>query len=97
MRLPCCPIPFCLYADAVTDALTAATTAYDARALHGTADQIAAAAEALGVIRTGLLNASLPAAPEGFTREIDPEYPVGLAMMGGGSGIEARCSSGHHG
>ena len=76
--------------------MTAATTAYDARALHGTADQIAAA-EALGVIRTGLLNASLPAAPEGFTREIDPEYPVGFAMMGGGSGIEARCSSGHHG
>lgn len=45
----------------MTDALTAATTAYDARALRGTADQIAAAAEALGVIRTGLLNASLPA------------------------------------
>lgn len=87
-------LPAPLFADAVTDALTAASTAYAADDLRGTADQIALASEALRLRQTELLNAFLPEPPDGFTREIDPEYSVGFAMIGGGAGTEARYSNG---
>ena len=40
--------------------------------------------------QNALLEAFLPEAPAGFTREIVADYAVGFGMFGGGAGAEAR-------
>jgi hypothetical protein len=77
-------------ADAVTDALEAALAAYAAGDLKAAATSVAAAGSGIGALQAEKLAAFLPPAPEGWTREMTPDFTAGLAIMGGGSGVEMR-------
>jgi hypothetical protein len=80
-------------ADAVTDALQAATTAYGSNDLKGTADQLALATEGLRLLETDMLNKFLPPAPDGFTAALTEDYGKGFSMLGGGIGTETTYSN----
>lgn len=77
------------HADAVSDALAAATEAYAAGDLNGTAAQITTAGKELAAMQSSLLLALFPAAPEGWTRTDNTDMAQGLGVMGGGAGAEA--------
>jgi hypothetical protein len=81
------------WADAVSDAITAASTAYDGGDLKVATDQLALALQGLRQKQTDLLNAFVPAAPDGFTSEVNAEYAQGFALAGGGTGTEVTYSS----
>lgn len=79
------------FADDVTDALEAAMAAYASGDLNGTAAQVIAAGKAVQALQAGRLQALLPEAPSGWTREVDAEAANGMAMMGmAGTMISAR-------
>ena len=88
LALACLTAP--LQADEIADALTAAQTAYSANDLKGAAAQVALAQAGLRAKQNALLEAFLPEAPEGFTREIVADFAAGFGMFGGGAGAEAR-------
>lgn len=77
-------------ADAVSDALQAATEAYAAGDLKAAADGVAAASAGIAALQSEKLVAFLPEAPDGWTREASADFASGMAMMGGGSGTEMR-------
>ncbi len=82
-----------LRADEIVDALTAAQTAYGANDVKEAAAQVALAQAGLRARQNALLEAFLPEAPAGFTREIVADYAAGFGMFGGGAGAEARYSN----
>lgn len=99
IRFPAAPLVLTLAvlatpmrADIVTDSLTAALAAYQAGDLKTTTAQMAAATTGLTEIKTALLAAALPPAPDGTTQEVNSDYAAGIAMMGGGTGVEASYS-----
>ena len=77
-------------ADAVTEALQAAQDAYAAGDLAKTGSELALAEQALAGMQSGLLEAQLPQAPEGWTRTLSEGFAEGFGMMGGGAGVEMR-------
>jgi len=79
-----------LWADAVSDALQAATDAYASGDLAKTSAELTMAGQALAARQSSLLATLLPEAPEGWTRTMSEDYAQGFGMMGGGSGAEAR-------
>ena len=81
-------------ADEVEETLAAALEAYRAGDLSETAEELAYAQGLLQEMRAAGLSVFLPAAPAGWTREIDTEMSAGMGMMGGGSGAEASYSNG---
>lgn len=81
-----------LHADDVSDRISGALAAYEAGDLKTTTSELAAATTALNQKKGAMLEAALPAAPGGWTREISTDYAAGLAMAGGGTGAEARYS-----
>ncbi|WP_097177061.1 hypothetical protein [Phaeovulum vinaykumarii] len=81
-------------ADEVTDTLNAARAAYEAGDIAAATEEVAFASQLLQAMKVEGLAAFLPAAPEGWTREIDTEMNAGLAMMGGGAGAAARYDNG---
>jgi hypothetical protein len=79
------------HADDVTDTLAAATTAYGAGDLNGTAAQITAAARAVLALQTERLAGYLPEAPTGWAREIDASAAEDMTLMGmTGNMVQAR-------
>ncbi len=86
-------LPVAAMADEVTDALDAARSAYDAGDVGGAMDELAYATGLLQAMRADGLAAFLPEAPEGWTREVSTEMAGAMAMMGGGTGVEATYSS----
>lgn len=77
------------HADAVSDALAAASEAYAAGDLSQTSAQLITATKALAEAQSGMLSALFPAAPEGWTRSDNTDMAMGMSMMGGGAGAEA--------
>lgn len=83
-------VPTHSLADEVSDRLTAAMTAYEAGDLKTTSSELTAATTALSARKAALLEALLPPAPDGWTRDLSTDYAANLAMAGGGTGAEAR-------
>lgn len=79
-------------ADEVEETLAAALDAYRAGDLNEAQEEIAYATGLLQRMQAAGLSAFLPAAPAGWTREIDTDMSAGMAMMGGGAGAEASYS-----
>lgn len=77
------------HADAVSDALDAATKAYAAGDFNGTSTQLTAAIKELATMQSAMLSAHFPPAPDGWTRSDNADMAEGLAVMGGGAGAEA--------
>lgn len=84
------PLP--VLADAVSDAIAAAASAYDSGDMNNTAAQLITATKELVALQSGLLAAKFPPAPDGWTRSDNTSVTEGLAMMGGGAGAEASYS-----
>lgn len=76
-------------ADAVSDALAAASDAYSAGDLSQTSAQLITATKALAEAQSGMLMALFPSAPDGWTRTDNTDMAMGMSMMGGGAGAEA--------
>lgn len=76
-------------ADPVTDALDAARTAYEAGDLTEALAKAGEATAGMQAKQSEALAAFLPEPPDGWTRTLNPDLASGLAMMGGGSGVEA--------
>lgn len=81
--------PLDAQADAISDALQAASDAYAAGDLYETSVQVNTAIRELALKKKALLIALLPEAPEGWTREISEEFAAGMATMSGATGTEA--------
>lgn len=77
------------HADAVSDALDAATAAYAAGDMPNAAAQITTAGKEIAKVQSLLLAAHFPAAPDGWTRSDNTDMAEGMAVMGGGAGAEA--------
>lgn len=76
-------------ADAVSDALDAATAAYAAGDMPKAVAQITTAGKEIAKAQSLLLSAHFPAAPDRWTRSDNADMAEGLAVMGGGAGAEA--------
>ena len=76
-------------ADDVTESIDAALAAYADGDIDEAIEELAFAQQLLREMKTESLSAFLPAAPQGWTREVDTEMATGMAMMGGGFGAEA--------
>ncbi|MGL4311419.1 MAG: hypothetical protein ACRCSU_13125 [Paracoccaceae bacterium] len=81
------------HADTVTDALDAARAAYDAGDLRGALASATEATKAMQGQQTEAFAAFLPDAPDGWTKTINPDMAAGMAMIGGGAGVEATYES----
>lgn len=81
------PLP--AFADAVSDAIDAAGAAYDDGNLVETANQLTLARNELSKLQSAKMQALLPTAPDGWTREDGTDMAEGMAFMGGGAGAEA--------
>lgn len=79
-----------LRADEVTEALQAAMDAYAAGDLAGTSTAMTMAGQAIATQQSALLQALLPAAPDGWTAEVSEDFAAGFGMMGGGAAVEMR-------
>lgn len=79
-------------ADEVTDTLNSAIEAYEAGDLQYALDELEFARQKLMEMKTDSLGAFLPAAPDGWSVEVNSEMNAALGMMGGGVGAEANYS-----
>lgn len=77
-------------ADDVTDALQGAMDAYAAGDVKYALEELEYAKQLMTAMKTEELVSFLPAAPDGWTREVNTEMNASLAMMGGGTGAEAE-------
>lgn len=82
-------------ADEVTDALNSALQAYGDGDIKYALEELDYAKQLLTAMKTDELARFLPEAPQGFLREFNGEMGGGLAMMGGGTGAEAKYSNGN--
>ena len=80
-------------ADEVTDTLQSAIESYEAGDVAYALEELAYAQQLMMAMKADGLAAFLPEAPDGWTREINTEMNAALAMMGGGTGAEARYSN----
>ncbi|WP_226779655.1 hypothetical protein [Oceaniglobus trochenteri] len=80
-------------ADDVTDTLQSAIDAYSEGDIAYALEEIAFATQLIKAQKAGALNAFLPEAQAGWTREIDEDEGRSLGMMGG-TGAVARYSNG---
>ncbi|WP_136634327.1 hypothetical protein [Pseudooceanicola onchidii] len=79
-------------ADDVEDTLKSALSAYQDGDLQYALEELDYARQLMLTMKTDVLSGFLPAAPEGWTREINSEINASLGMMGGGVGAEAEYS-----
>lgn len=79
-------------ADEFEETIAAALEAYRDGDINEAQEELAFATGILQNMQAAGLSAFLPAAPAGWTREIDTEMAAGMAMMGGGAGAEANYS-----
>lgn len=82
-------------ADEVTDALHGALDAYNDGDVKYALEELDYARQLMIEMKAQELERFLPAAPDGWTREINTELNAGLAMMGGGTGAEAQYGNGN--
>lgn len=87
-------MPTLAVADDVSDTLKSALQAYEEGDIKYTLEELEYAKQLLQAMKTEDLAAFLPAAPDGWVREVSAEMNAGLAMFGGGAGAEARYSKG---
>ena len=80
------------HADDVTDTLESALTAYNEGDIKYALEELEYAKQLIMAMKTDALSAFLPAAPDGWTREVNAEMNASLAFMGGGTGAEAEYS-----
>jgi len=83
-----CALPAC--ADAISDSIAAAQSAYAAGDLKKAGEDLRSAQAQLQAMQGEKLAAFLPEAPESWTRTVSTDMGAGLAILGGGSGAEAR-------
>jgi len=76
-------------ADEITEALESAIAAHEEGDTQYAIEELDYARQLLQAQKTDALVEFLPAAPQGWTREVNTEMNAGLAMMGGGTGAEA--------
>lgn len=76
-------------ADDVTDALDNALTAYEDGDIQYALEELGYAQQLLKAMKADSLESFLPAAPDGWTRSLNPDFVTGLGMMGGGVGVQA--------
>jgi len=76
-------------ADEISDTLQSALDAYEEGDTAYALEELDYARQLLLALKTDALAGFLPAAPDGWTREVNTEMNAGLAMMGGGTGAEA--------
>jgi hypothetical protein len=81
-------IPVPALADDITDALNAAITAYEAGEVQDALAEIAYATQLLNDLQSAGLEGFLPAALDGWTREVSDDAAQGFGFMGGGSAAE---------
>jgi len=81
------------HADEVADTIRSALDAYEEGDVAYAAEELTFALQLLKEMRAGDLQAFLPEALDGWTRELDPDAAAGLAMMGG-TGAAARYTGG---
>lgn len=81
-------------ADDVVETLNSALKAYEEGDIKYTLEELEYAKQLLQAMKTQDLAAFLPAAPEGWVREVSTDMNAGLAMFGGGAGAEATYSKG---
>ncbi|WP_300512666.1 hypothetical protein [Aliiroseovarius sp.] len=79
-------------ADEVSDTLESALAAYNEGDIQYALEELEYAKQLIAAMKTDALSAFLPAAPDGWTREVNSEMNAGLAFMGGGIGAEADYS-----
>jgi hypothetical protein len=82
-----------VHADEVADTLRAALEAYEEGDIAYALEEVEYARQKMLEMKSDALVDFLPAAPEGWTREISTEMGAGLAMMGGGTGAQADYSA----
>ncbi|MCU4651282.1 hypothetical protein N8I71_00440 [Roseibacterium sp. SDUM158016] len=82
-------LPAPALADDITDALNAAIAAYEGGEIQDALAEIAYATQLLNDLQSEGLAAFLPAALDGWTRELSDDAAQGLGFMGGGSAAEA--------
>lgn len=83
-----------LFADDITDTLNSAITAYEDGDIEYAIEELTYAKGLLQALKTQALEAYLPEAPAGWTREIEEEAGQFLGMMGGGTGTQATYTNG---
>ena len=76
-------------ADEASDAIAAAQSAYEAGNLKAAAEALQTATLAIAVTKGALLTATLPPAPDGWTRQDNTNMAPDFAAIGGGTGTEA--------
>lgn len=82
-----------VHADAISEALDAASAAYATGDLSAAAAQITTAGKEVAAMQSALLAAFFPPAPEGWTRSDNGDLAQGLSMMGGGAAAESTYES----
>ncbi len=83
-------LPAPALADDITDALNAAIEAYEAGDIQDALAETGYATQLLNDMQSQGLEAFLPPALPGWTRELSEEPAQGLGFMGGGSSAEAE-------
>ncbi|MGH1368196.1 MAG: hypothetical protein ACRBCL_06230 [Maritimibacter sp.] len=83
-----------LLADEVSDTLSSALEAYEEGDIDYAIEELDYAKQLLQGMKTEALTAFLPAAPDGWSREIDTEMNAGMAFLGGGVGASAEYMKG---
>lgn len=82
-------LPALAQADEVSDALQSAQDAYASGDIQYALDELDFARNKLLSMKTDALGAYMPEAPEGWTRVMDEDMNMGMAMLGGGVGARA--------
>lgn len=77
------------FADEVEDSLNAALDAYRDGDVTFALEELDFARARLLAAKADALGAFLPAAPDGWSQDLDEDISAGMAMMGGGSGAAA--------
>lgn len=81
-------------ADEISDAIESALEAYQDGDVQYSIEELNFALQLLKEMKAQNLSAFLPEAPEGWTREIDPQAAASLGVMGGGTGAQAEYTDG---
>jgi len=81
-------------ADDVTDTLNSAIEAYEQGDIGYALEEIAFATQLLQAMKSGTLTTLLPAAQNGWTREIDEDEGRSLGMMGGTGAVANYAKNG---
>lgn len=77
-------------ADEIRDTINSALESYEAGDITFALEELAIATQLLQGLRTQSLAGFLPEPPEGWSLEVDTSFGAGLAMFGGGTGVEGR-------